>query len=73
MKTEVWMVIQKRQDGKLPDPVKMMYVGGYQGLQYTEEDAVEAMHAINSHLGGEYAGVFRCVIEVCEDKTPNTK
>jgi uncharacterized phage-associated protein len=70
LKNEVWMVIQKRRDGTLPNPVKMMFAEGKQGLHFTEDDAVQAMEAINEELSGEFAGVFRCSIEVLENCTP---
>lgn len=70
LKNEVWMVIQRRQDGALPDPVKCLHAAGRQALHFTEEDAIAAMGAINAELGGDFAGVYRCLLEVVEDKTP---
>lgn len=71
LKNEVWLVIQKRRDGSLPDPVKCMHVEGRQALHFGEEEAVAAMKAVNTELGGNFAGVFRCLLEVVEDKTPS--
>ena len=73
LKNEVWMVIQRRQDGALPDPVKCMFAKGGQALHFTEDDAMAAMKAVNAELGGNFAGVYRCLLEVIEDKTPATK
>ena len=70
MKTECWMVIAKRKDGDLPDPVKHMYAEGRQSLHFSYAEAVTAMYAVNSELGGDFAGVFRCLLKVVEDKTP---
>lgn len=70
MQNEVWMVIQKRRTGVLPDPVKVMFAKGEQGLHFSHKDAVDAMEKINEELGGEFAGVFRCLLEVTEDCTP---
>lgn len=70
LKNEVWLVIQKRHDGSLPDPVKHMFAKGEQALHFAEEDAIAAMELINKELGGSFAGVYRCLIEVVEDRTP---
>ncbi len=70
LSNEVWMVIGKRRDGSLPDPVKMMHAEGKKGLHFTPEDAVAAMEKINEELGGEFAGVFRCELKVLENCTP---
>ena len=70
MKTECWMVIAKRNDGNLSDPVKKMYAEGEQCFHLTEMDAIVAMDKVNKELGGNFAGVFRCIIKVVEDRTP---
>ncbi len=70
MKYECFMVIGKRQDGNLPDPVKKMYADGEQAFHLDEMSAIVAMAKVNRELGGNFAGVFRCILKVVEDRTP---
>lgn len=71
LKNEVWLVMQKRNDELMPDPVKCMYADGEQALHFSEEDAVIAANAVNAELGGNFAGVFRCLLEVVEARASN--
>jgi hypothetical protein len=68
LRTEAWMVIQKRTDGALPDPVKMSYVSFQQGLHFVLEDGLEALGVISrfNNLPNTY-GLFRIEIEVMEE------
>jgi hypothetical protein len=66
MKTEIFMIVQNRKDGKLPDPVKAMYTEGTEPFYFIEETAHEAVQLVNIEYDYPVAGVYRGTIELEE-------
>ena len=70
MKTEAWMVLVKRKDGALPDPVKMCFKPCEQGLYFVEDEAHSACQYLNGGMPYRHPksyGVFRVEVEVMEE------
>ena len=67
LRTEAWMVLVRRKDDALPDPVKVCYRPFEQGLHWTLEEAQTAHKAIEGEMPygmKQCHGVFRVEIEV---------
>lgn len=70
LRTEAFMVLVKRGDGRLPDPVKMSYSDGEQGLHFIIEEAQLACDILNENTPYQHPrsyGVFRVEVEVMEE------